>query len=422
MEETVVKYTSCFVSKDKDNKDKPYVVILNGYSLVDGKKRRKQSHIGTYKTRKEAETEKAKQLTAMNTSTFVSPSEMLTGEYLRYWMKEYVIMGKYKPRTIDTYWNVVEKHLVPILGHVRLQDLNERDIEKYYAALRSVEKGVSEGTLQQHHAILHKALKVAATSMKLILSNPAERAEGKPKKTRHAKLLRTWTSEEIERFLGAAEVMGTRQSAFYQMALETGMRKGELCGLRWQDVVLQLGAGEVVVRGQLIKAGKNWRLGTTKNGKERMLPISDVLVSKMLLWKGEQDILRETATDYKDHDLVFTNGTGYPLLMNNLGQREFVRLMKAAKVRVIRFHDLRHTNASIIIAAGEEVKLVSERLGHSSTSITMDIYCHTSDASHRALVERVWGRNKSKKRTESGEEIIYSYEDDRKTAQETPKH
>lgn len=94
--------------------------------------------------------------------------------------------------------------------------------------------------------------------------------------------------------------------------------------------------------------------------------------------------------------------------MNNLGQREFSRLIHIAGVRLIRFHDLRHTNASLLIEAGEEVKLVSERLGHYSTSFTMDTYCHTSVASHRALVDRVWGSDKSKKTENSVKEIIYS--------------
>lgn len=312
MSEPITKYTSCFISKDTRKKEKQYVVILAGYSMVAGRKKRKQTHKGSYNTKKEAEAERAKQLSAMNTSAFVPPSDMLVGEYLRQWMEEYVVKGRYKPRTVETYKNVVERHLIPILGHVRIQDLNERDIEKYYSTLRSGTKKVSEGTLQQHHAIRHKALKIAATSMKLIPINPAERAEGKPKKTRHSKLLRTWTKEEIDRFLKAAEMMGARQSA--QMALETGMRKGELCGLRWQDVVLRQGAGEVAVRGQLVKAGKGWSLGTTKNGRERMLPISDTLVSKLLLWKGEQGDLRDTAAVYEDHGLVFTSRAGGPLL------------------------------------------------------------------------------------------------------------
>lgn len=408
MTDTSVRFTGCYVTKSKGKKEHPYIVILAGYTLVNGRRKRKQTHIGCFKTKREAEVERARQLAAIQTSAFVPPSDISTGEFLEYWLDEYVAKGNYKARTIETYGSVVRQHLIPTLGHIPLQELSERDIERYYSSRRIGKERVSEGTLRQHHAILHKALKVATTSMKLLPTNPAERAEGKPKRRRNSKVLRVWSEEEVNSILEAAEEMGIRQAAFYLMAMETGMRKGELCGLLWEDVVARFGAGEIVVRRQLIRTGKNWALGPTKSGRERFLPISDELVDKLTRWKEEQEILASTDGGYENSGLVFTNGHGGPLLMNNIGQREFRRLLQAAGVRQLRFHDIRHTNASRLLAAGEEVKLVSERLGHSSASITMDIYCHTSDAAHRALANRIWKNSKSKKTEDPVRNSIYS--------------
>jgi len=404
---TSVKFTSCYVTKYKGKKEHPYVVMLAGYTLVNGRKKRKQTHIGCFKTKREAEAERAKQLAAMHTSAFVPPSDISTGEYLEYWLDEYIAKGNYKVRTIETYGSVVRQHLIPALGLIPLQELSERDIERYYSSHRLGKERVSEGTLRQHHAILHKALGVATTSMKLLPTNPTERVEGKPKRKRNSKVPRTWSEEEVTSILETAQVMGTRQAAFYLMAMETGMRKGELCGLLWEDVVARFGLGEIVVRRQLVRSGKNWALGSTKSGRERVLPISDELVDKLLAWRKEQEVLLSTDECYENNGLVFTNRHGSPLLMNNIGQREFRCLLQAAGVRQLRFHDIRHTNASRLLAAGEEVKLVSERLGHSSASITMDIYCHTSDAAHRALADRIWKNNKSKKTEDPARSSIY---------------
>ncbi len=415
-----IKYTGCIVSRIKNNKSKPYAVILTGYSSGERAAIRKQAHIGTFKTKKEAEAERARQIAAMEASTFVPPSDTLMKDYLEFWLKEYVAGGNYKIRTVEAYESVIRNHFIPYMGHIAIQDLSERDLEKYFAAKRRGTNRISEGTLQQHYAIIHKALKVAINSLRLLSVNPAERVEGKPRGKRNSKVLRIWSREEVERVIATADKMGARQSAFYHMALETGMRKAELCGLHWSDVCLAPGAGEITVRGQLVKAGPNWRIGTPKNGRERRLPISDELVQRLIRWRGEQAALRSVADIYENHDLVFTGIDGSPLLMNNLGQREYAKLIKASGVRPIRFHDMRHTNASLLIEAGTEVKLVSERLGHSSTAITMDVYCHTSAPAHRAVADAMW--KKYKKDDISVVEAIYRYGEGNEEVAQTYKH
>lgn len=385
MSERVVKYIACYVTKRGNRKAHPYVLLLIGYVEKDGKRIRKQTSLGTYRTKREADEERIKQMNSLKTAAFVAPSRMSTAEYLECWLRDYVNGGKYKLRTKEAYELVVKMHLIPALGRIPIQELSAKDIEVYYSKCRNSKAPLSETTLQQHHAILHKALEVAASSMKLISVNPVGLVDGKPRRRKGAKLLRTWSREERNRLLVAAESMGERQAAFYHMAFETGMRKGELCGLRWEDVITELGQGEVFVRSQLIKPGPDWKLDTPKNGRERSIAISDVLVRKLMIWRKAQSILKETCKDYGDTKLVFTSKMGRPLLINNIGQREFKKLIETAGVKKLRFHDIRHTNASLLLAEGAEMKVVSERLGHSSVSITMDIYCHTSAAAHREV-------------------------------------
>lgn len=379
------RYTSCYVKKRSNRKKHPYVVILAGHVEEGGVIKRTEKQVGSYGTRRAAERKKAGYDYGFSTSTFVEPALIDLGTYLEGWLKEYVETGDYKIRSKETYVNVVRRYITPSLGHIRIQDLSVNDIEKYYNDCRRPDRRLSEGTIRQHHAILHKALETAMVSKKLIPSNPADSVMNKPKRKRNDKVLRTWTREEAGAFLRAAREMGERQAAFYGMALETGMRKGELCGLSWSDVRLARGAAEIVVRHQLVRAGRNWQVCSPKNGKERMIAISDSLAEDLLRWKEVQRILKESNKQYVDSGLVFTSPNGGPLTMNNIGEREFAKLMKRAKVSKLRFHDMRHTNASLLLADGVNVKLVSERLGHSSVTITMEIYCHIDRDAHRRV-------------------------------------
>jgi len=180
--------------------------------------------------------------------------------------------------------------------------------------------------------------------------------------------------------------------------------------------------GEIVVRKQLVKSGRAWKLDTTKNRRERKITISNALINKLICWKEVQDAIKSGNKGYLDKGLVFTNSDGLPIQKNNIGEREFGKLIKDAKVSRIRFHDMRHTNATLLLAKGYNIKVVSERLGHSNVTTTMEIYWHVLDETHRRVAQSFDNRDKYRRMPKSGEISIYSYEEDRKTVQETPKH
>jgi integrase len=176
------------------------------------------------------------------------------------------------------------------------------------------------------------------------------------------------------------------------------MRKGDLCGLAWRH--LDVDKAQITVERQLAKPGPNPVFGPPKSGRPRTISITADMVALLRTHKRTQAELKmANRSTYHDHELVFAktygdlrrqaDKLGHPLQSNNLGERSFARLCTAAEVRRITFHGLRHTSATLLLAAGEPVHVVSERLGHSDVSITLNNYAHVLTHHARAAAERM---------------------------------
>jgi integrase len=235
---------------------------------------------------------------------------------------------------------------------------------------------LASSTLEQHHAILHQALKVATINERLLNVNPAEMVVEKPVAEKDFDM-QVWDEEEVRRFLTAARDAGIEVEAFYRLAIETGMRKGELCGLMWDDV--DLNARRISVRRTLLKTGSEPVLGIPKSGRGRAITISPQTASLFRKHQLRQKELRLSLGDaYRDRGFVFAKESGDPIQINNFGQRSFANLIESAGVKKIRFHDLRHTCATLLLAKGINPKIVQERLGHSDISMTLNRYSHVT--------------------------------------------
>lgn len=323
-------------------------------------------------TKAEAEAKLAELLHQYNRGELIEPTKMTTGEWLQRWIDVYVKNSKKKRlRTIETYESVVRRHLIPAFDKIPLQQLSAGHIQHYYNTSE-----LASSTLEQHHAILHQALKVATINERLLNVNPAEMVVEKPVAERNFDM-QVWDEEEVRLFLTVARDAGTEVEAFYTLAIETGMRKGELCGLMWDDV--DINARRISVRRTLLKAGPEPVLGVPKTGRSRAITISPQTASLLRKHQLRQKELKlSLGGAYKDRDFVFAKENGDPIQINNFGQRSFANLIESAGVKKIRFHDLRHTCATLLLAKGVNPKIVQERLGHSDISMTLNRYSHVT--------------------------------------------
>jgi integrase len=374
--------------KKRGNK---YVAIVTVGTKINkaGKTIPEQKWI-TCSSNKEAEAKLAELINQVNKGEYIPNSKITVKEWLTTWLNDYVMnSSKKKLRTKDSYRNVVQKHLIPELGQYQLQKLTPSHIQKYYNS-----SPLSDKTKSIHQAILYQALKVAMIQENLIKKNPAELVAEKPNGKKITQEMQTWNQEEIRKFLKVAKQKSLQTEVFYTLALETGMRKGELCGLIWGDINFE--AGMVSVIRTLLKSGINPILGTPKNGKSRTIKLSKTtveLLKKLKVKQSEIKLCQGTKLD--DQNYIFTKQNGKPLQINNLAENEFNKLITQAGVKKIRIHDLRHTAATLMIENGVPIKEVSERLGHSDVGITLNRYSHVTPAMQEkaALVmDQILGR------------------------------
>lgn len=372
------------------------IILDLGYQTdpTTGKLKRRQKWITVKGTKRDAEARLNALLHDIHKQQFVEPSKRTLGDWLDEWLEK-VIKPSKRLRTYETYRSVIERYLKPNLGTNPLQQLKAIDLEQYYARVReqrinrvqgSAIKGLSIASIEQHHAIIHGALQAALLD-DLIMRNVAKLVKSKPRRPegQGEALLHCWESHEAKAFLTKAKEAGQQAAAFYALAVDSGMRKAELCGLKWADV--DLASATVSVRQQLVKPGQEPIFGPPKNGKIRVIDLGTetlTLLRKHLAHQAELKMANRTR--YRDHGLVFAkewpdmqrqrDSLGDPLQMNNLGQREFAKLTKAAGLRRIKFHGLRHTCATLLLQAGVPAKVVQERLGHKRIEITLNIYSH----------------------------------------------
>lgn len=306
----------------------------------------------------------------------VEPSRDSFGAYLNAWIKALPTTGR-RPSTIASYANTLDAHVLRRdVAQVPLQSLTAVDLDGLYADLlagggRSA-KGLSMRTVRYVHTIVSKALKDARRKG-LVRSNVAEDATPPAATAARAPEFTAWTPDELRRFLGA--VAGHHHGALFRLAAMTGMRRGELVGLRWDDVDLE--GGRLVVRHAITFAGGQLVEGGPKTARgRRSIDLDPVTVATLRSHRTRQ--LEErllVGAGYDDRGLVFAGPDGRPWQPDSI-TGAFDRLVAKHELRRIRLHDLRHTHASHLLAAGVNAKVVSERLGHSSVSFTLDVYGH----------------------------------------------
>ena len=320
------------------------------------------------KTQREALKKLKEEMARAEAGLLGGAGETTLAEYLGWWT-ENVVRGEVAHRTYHNYLSQVRTHIVPRLGKKKLKALKLEDVEGLYRSMAA--SGLSPATVRYAHAVLRRALGQALVRG-LVARNVAEGAS-LPRAGR--KETEALTPEEARRFLRAAK--HDRLEAIYVLAVTCGLRQGELLGLRWEDVDLK--AGRLTVRRQVQRSrdGSGMIGGPTKNKKARTIRLGEVAIEAL---KAHRDAQAEEVASakglWKDPGLVFASTIGTPLEPSNLVGRSFKPLLGWAGLPIVRFHDLRHACATLLLSEGVPVKVVQEVLGHSSVSVTMDVYSH----------------------------------------------
>jgi integrase len=296
------------------------------------------------------------------------------GEYLDRWLTE-CVKGTVKETTYANYSYINRVHIAPALGRVKLKRLTPAHVRSFYG--EKSRTNLSAATVKKMHVVLCRALS-QAVSDELIARNVAESVKP-PRASAPGDEIKPLNSAESTAFLEAA--CGERLEALYVLAIHCGLREGELLALRWEDVNLEATKPVLLVRRTLTRGegGRGYIVGaSTKSGKGRRVRLTRRAVAYLKNHHKRQ--LEEKMCLgglWQEHDLVFPNGIGYLFNPSNLRNRSFKRIKARSGVRGdLRFHDLGHTCATLLLSEGVNVKVVSEMLGHASITITLNTYSH----------------------------------------------
>jgi integrase len=350
-----------------------YVVVELGR---DATGRRRQKWHGGYHTRREAEAARAKLVNEVNTGIYATPSKVTLDEWIAdSWLP--TMRSQVKESTWDGYDRMLRLHVIPALGQRPLHQLTPTHLNNLYADLiefgshRGKGNGLNAKTVRHVHTTFHKVL-ADAIDAGLLSVNPADRAKPPRLRATRPAEMKFWDAEQLRTFL--IQLGTDRLQAAWHLAAMTGMRRGEVLGLRWQDI--DFDAARLAVRQTLVSVRYEIKSSTPKTHQARTIDLDAGTVHQLRDHRSRQS--SEPAAwgpGYQLSELVFRREDGSPVHPDLFSQAFEVLVRKSGLPR-IRLHDLRHTHATIALRAGVPVKVISERLGHEDPAFTMKQYAH----------------------------------------------
>jgi integrase len=320
------------------------------------------------KTRQEVAAKLSKALADRESGLTFDADNVTVAEYLARWLSDSV-RGTVRVSTFERHEQIIRAHLAPAFGRMKLKTLTPAHVRSLHR--EKLEEGLAPATVRKIHSTLHKAL-LQAVADGLIPRNAADVKAPRPAPEEMHPL----SEAEARTLLNAARETGDRFEALYVLAITTGLRRGELLGLRWDDA--DLARGTLRVGRALVREGGRYVVGETKTkrGRRRVNLTPRTVAALKAHRKRQLEQRVRLASLYEDHGLIFASEKGTPLNPENLVKRSFKPLLQRAGLPEIRFHDLRHTCATLLLGRSVHPKIVQELLGHATIAMTLDTYSH----------------------------------------------
>jgi integrase len=354
---------------------------------VTGERRRRSA---TFRTKREAEAARIRMLADIERGTAVDPSKLTLGAFLADWLPRHRVKKNLRPSTYSSYEMNIRQHITPTLGQVPLQRLTPKHIADFYHQLQTNGRkdgksgGLSAQSVKYIAMILKQALK-HAVRLRLVVRNVAEDVD--PPKVPHREM-KSWNEEQARYFLSLLE--GEYYGPLLLVDLATGLRRGELLALRWQDIDLE--QGYLRVRQALTEVKGKVEIGPPKTKsalRELLLPPEVVSVLHEHL-KRQVELRLACGAAWQDRGLIFSTPDGAPIHPRNF-YRRFIYLIARSELPRITLHGLRHTFASLVYGRTKDMLAVSRALGHASPSTTANIYAHLLPDAERKTAEAIGG-------------------------------
>lgn len=334
---------------------------------------------GTYATRREAAAELVKVLSQMQTGAYVSPDKVTVQDFIRYqWLP--AIKSEIRPLTLASYTQL-SVHIIRSCGRVGLQRLTPAHVKRLHVELD--DKGLAPNTIIRVHTTFRRCLR-DAVNWGFVARNVADAAH--PPRAQNKQAMRVWTTDQTRAFLEYVQM--ERLYPIWLLFATTGMRRGEVLGLRWD--ALNVRAGTLEVRQTLIPMGKDTAISEPKTAAgRRSIELDPATVAALKAWRETQTAERWGWKElWTDNGLVFTKENGLPYHPQHV-TKMFKRRAELAGLPIIPLHSLRHSWATAALRAGENPKVVQQQLGHASVAITLDVYAAVMPGDQRDTVERV---------------------------------
>lgn len=376
-----------------------YRLIISSGRTGDGK-RKKYTKTIKVEGKTEAEKEKkcaielAKFIAAVENNLFIEPSKLTLKDFIEKWLDKYAEKNL-APKTIFRYKQMINSRIIPALGHLKIQKLKPINFVEFYDNLQEdgirkdgKEGGLSARTIGHHHRLLHDILQ-SAVKWQLLNSNPLDTVDPPKVKKCEADF---YNEEEVQELINKLDTVSDKEfkyKAAVILTLASGLRLGELTGLKWDNINFDTTTINIVQSSQYLP-GKGTFIKSPKNDTSiRTLSIPESVMNLLLKHQAKEKEKRlGCGTLWNDTGFVFTQWNGKPMYPST-PSRWFSKFLKSNNLRSITFHQLRHTSATLLINENVNIREVSKRLGHSNTSTTLNIYSHALKSSDKDASDKL---------------------------------